>query len=65
MQSCLLRDERRAELRALESLERIRPRLREVAGEEGETVAQLADGLAELDPGQRDVTLLYAWEELS
>jgi RNA polymerase sigma factor (sigma-70 family) len=65
----LLRNERRAEMRAMESLARIRPQLtegRDVDGDgDGENAALLADALAKLDPGQRDVLLLYAWEELS
>ena len=63
----LLRNERRAEQRALESLARTRPRLAEPGNEGGdaESAARLADALARLDPGQRDVLLLYAWEDLS
>jgi RNA polymerase sigma-70 factor (ECF subfamily) len=63
----LLRNERRAEQRAFESLARIRVRPLEAAdgGGDGENAARLADALAGLDRGQRDVMLLYAWEELS
>jgi RNA polymerase sigma factor (sigma-70 family) len=61
----LLRNERRAEQRAIVSLARIRPTLPEVGGGDGENAARLADALAGLDPGQRDVMLLYAWEDLS
>jgi len=61
----LLRNERRAEQRAIESLARIRPSPPVAGGEDGESAAGLADALAGLDPGQRDVLLLYAWEELS
>ena len=61
----LLRNERRAEQHAIESLARIRPRLSEVGGDDGDNAARLADALAGLAPGQRDVMLLYAWEELS
>ena len=52
----------------MEALARIRPRVSEVGGEGddgSESVPGLADALATLDPGQRDVLLLYAWEELS
>jgi RNA polymerase sigma-70 factor (ECF subfamily) len=61
----VLRNERRAEQRALELLARIRPMVSE-SGRNGEDdTARLADALSGLDPGQRDVLLLYAWEELS
>jgi RNA polymerase sigma-70 factor (ECF subfamily) len=61
----LVRNERRAEQRALELLVRIRPAVSVVGPSEGEDAARLADALGRLDPGQRDVLLLYAWEELS
>jgi RNA polymerase sigma-70 factor (ECF subfamily) len=61
----LLRNARRAEQRAIESLARIRPCLSEVGDEHGESAPGLGDALAGLDSGQRDVMLLYAWEELS
>jgi RNA polymerase sigma factor (sigma-70 family) len=62
----LLMNERRAEQRSLEVVDRIR-------AQPVPPVAQLADGLdhevasalAELDPDQRDVLLLFAWGELS
>ena len=61
----LLRNERRAQQRAIESLASIRPAQSGAGGEDGENAQRLADALAGLDRGQRDVMLLYAWEELS
>jgi RNA polymerase sigma-70 factor (ECF subfamily) len=61
----LLRNERRAERRAFELLVRIRPAVSGVGRDEGEDAVRLAEALSGLDPGQRDVLLLYAWEELS
>jgi RNA polymerase sigma-70 factor (ECF subfamily) len=63
----LLRNERRAEQRSLETVDRIQ-------AQPLPPVAKLADhgldhevaaALAELDPDQRDVLLLFAWGELS
>jgi RNA polymerase sigma factor (sigma-70 family) len=63
----LLMNEHRAEQRSLEAVDRIR-------AQPVPPVAQLADdgldhevaaALAELDPDQRDVLLLFAWGELS
>jgi RNA polymerase sigma-70 factor (ECF subfamily) len=61
----LLRNEQRAEKRALETLGRLA--LSAVAPPSPEVlhVGQLGKLLSSLDRGQRDVLLLYAWEELS
>ena len=61
----LLRNERRAEIRALEALSRVdRGEATEAAGTGG-IDPRLAALLAQLDSDQRDVLLLYAWGELS
>lgn len=61
----LLRNERRAEKRALEALARLAPS--EVAPPSSDVVhaEQAGKLLSSLDRDQRDVLLLYAWEELS
>jgi RNA polymerase sigma-70 factor (ECF subfamily) len=61
----LLRNEQRAEKRALETLGRLTPS--EVAPPSPEVLhaGHLGKLLSTLDRGQRDVLLLYAWEELS
>jgi RNA polymerase sigma factor (sigma-70 family) len=61
----LLRNERRAEQRALELLARIRPTLSEPGWNDLEEAARLAAALGGLDADRRDVLLLYAWEDLS
>jgi RNA polymerase sigma-70 factor (ECF subfamily) len=61
----LLRNERRAETRSLDALSRVgRGDVTEAPGIGG-IDPRLAAMLAELDPDQRDVLLLYAWGELS
>jgi RNA polymerase sigma-70 factor (ECF subfamily) len=61
----LLRNERRAELRTLHALARVdRGEVSEAAEIRGMD-PRLAALLADLDPDQRDVLLLYAWGELS
>lgn len=61
----LLRNDRRAEQRALEMLGRLgRSAGASVSPEPGDALP-LGEMLAGLDPQQRDVLLLYAWEELS
>lgn len=59
----LLRNERRAERRAVHAL-MTRQQDLSPGGSEADA-AQLAVGLAELDAEQRDVLLLYAWADLS
>lgn len=61
----LVRNERRAEIRALEALSRIRRGEVTEAPRIDGIDPSLAALLAELDPDQRDVLLLYAWGELS
>ena len=61
----LLRNERRAEQRALELLGRLGPGGPVSHPEQVADVSRVGDLLARLDPDQRDVLLLYAWEELS
>ena len=60
-------NERRAELRSLEAVARIRaqpvPPATELAHDELDQ--DVAAALAELDPDQQDVVLLFAWGELS
>lgn len=61
----LLRNERRAELRTLQMLARLRQVPDAGTAAPGGIDPRLAAVLAELDPSQRDVLLLYAWGELS
>jgi RNA polymerase sigma factor (sigma-70 family) len=62
----LLRNERRAERRALAVVERLPP-LDVSSSPPGEGLdrARLADALAALEDSQRDVLLLHAWADLS
>jgi RNA polymerase sigma-70 factor (ECF subfamily) len=63
----LLMNERRAERRSLEAVDRIQaqpvPAVAELADDGLDH--EVAAALAELDPDQRDVLLLFAWGELS
>jgi RNA polymerase sigma factor (sigma-70 family) len=61
----LLRNDRRAEQRALELVGRLCPGGPVLAQEDAADVSGVGEMLARLDPDQRDVLLLYAWEELS
>lgn len=63
----LLMNERRAEQRSLEAVARIQAQpLRPAAELANDGLDhEVAASLAELDPDQRDVLLLYAWGELS
>jgi RNA polymerase sigma factor (sigma-70 family) len=61
----LMRNERRAERRALEAVGRLGSSMSSPAPHEPPCISDLGELLAELDHGQRDVLLLYAWEELS
>ncbi len=63
----LLMNDRRGERRSLETLGRMRAQPRPAAGEptDGGLDQVVAAALAELDPDQRDVLLLFAWGELS
>jgi RNA polymerase sigma-70 factor (ECF subfamily) len=61
----LLRNERRAETRELEALGRAARSVPSIATADAGGETHLGEALAELDGGQRDVLLLYAWEELS
>lgn len=60
-------NERRAEQRSLEAVDRIRaqpvPPVAQLDNDELDD--EVAAGLAELDADQRDVLLLFAWGELS
>lgn len=60
----LLRNEFRAERRSLEALGRLGREVVTVEVQSPEP-ADLGSLLADLDPDQRDVLLLYAWEDLS
>jgi RNA polymerase sigma-70 factor (ECF subfamily) len=63
----LLMNERRAEQRSLEAVARIQAQPLRPAAELADDGLdhEVAVSLAELDPDQRDVLLLYAWGELS
>ncbi len=61
----LLRNEWRAERRGLDLVTRLSRGLTAREGERGESNVEVAPLLAQLDADQRDVLLLYAWEELS
>jgi RNA polymerase sigma-70 factor (ECF subfamily) len=63
----LLMNERRAEQRSLETVDRIQAQPVPSAGEPADDGLdhEVAAALAELDPDQRDVLLLFAWGELS
>jgi RNA polymerase sigma-70 factor (ECF subfamily) len=65
----LLRDHWRSEERVSATVARLRDDRSRSGRMDGAVVgggdAELARALASLDPGQRDVLLLYAWEELS
>jgi RNA polymerase sigma-70 factor (ECF subfamily) len=61
----LLRDEWRAERRALDLLARFAATVLEATGDTAGDASPLAAALSDLDPDQRDVLLLYAWEELT
>jgi DNA-directed RNA polymerase specialized sigma24 family protein len=61
----LLRNEWRAQKRTLALLGRLRPREVPGAVSDPAGVSGVGELVAGLDPGQRDVLLLYAWEDLS
>lgn len=61
----LLRNERRAEKRALEVLGRIRSATTPQDSADVDAPSALGEMLTRLDPDQRDALLLFAWEELS
>jgi RNA polymerase sigma-70 factor (ECF subfamily) len=63
----LLMNERRAEQRSLEAIARIQAQPAPPGAELADDGLdhQVATALAELDPDQRDVLLLFAWGELS
>ena len=61
----LLRNQRRAENRALQALRRLAPDDVTPASSGTEETTELGELLAGLDRDQRNVLLLYAWEELS
>ncbi|HEY1521795.1 MAG TPA: RNA polymerase sigma factor [Solirubrobacteraceae bacterium] len=61
----LLRNERRAEQRALELVGRLGSGEPVSAPDDVAEFSRVGEVLATLDPDQRDVLLLYAWEELS
>jgi RNA polymerase sigma-70 factor (ECF subfamily) len=61
----LLRNEQRAEKRALEALGRLAPSELAAASPDVLHAEHLGKLLSSLDRDQRDVLLLYAWEELS
>jgi RNA polymerase sigma-70 factor, ECF subfamily len=61
----LLRNEQRAEKRALEALGRLAPSEVALPSPEVLHAEHLGKFLSSLDRDQRDVLLLYAWEELS
>ncbi len=61
----LLRNERRADQRALEMVGRLSPGDPASPPENAAEFSRVGEVLARLDPDQRDVLLLYAWEELS
>jgi RNA polymerase sigma factor (sigma-70 family) len=63
----LLHDRRRRDRRELDTMQRVRdePRLHREHPDLEPLDPALAQALAGLDPGQRDVLLLYAWAELS
>ncbi len=61
----LLRNEWRAERRALELLSALRADLAGSGAPEESDHAALAAALVGLDPDQRDVLLLFAWEDLN
>lgn len=61
----LLRNEWRAEKRGANLLTRLSGGLAAAHGGTGESAEPLGRLLAQLDPDQLDVLLLYAWEELS
>jgi RNA polymerase sigma-70 factor (ECF subfamily) len=61
----LMRNERRAEQRALNALSRLRPLTAQATPYEEVDKTRVAALLADLDRDQRDVLLLYAWGELS
>jgi RNA polymerase sigma-70 factor (ECF subfamily) len=61
----LLRNEQRAEKRALEALGRLAPSGVALPSPEVLDAEDLGELLSSLDRDQRDVLLLYAWEELS
>ncbi|MDQ2895213.1 MAG: RNA polymerase sigma factor [Actinomycetota bacterium] len=63
----LLMNERRAERRSLEAVDRMKVQPVPPAAELADDLLdhQVGAALAELDPDQRDVLLLFAWGELS
>jgi RNA polymerase sigma-70 factor (ECF subfamily) len=62
----LLRNERRSERRGFEMVMRLSRGVRRPdAPSDDDMIGQLAPLIAALDPDQRDVLLLHAWEELS
>jgi len=61
----LMRNQWRAEQRALAALARLASDARRAAAPDRQEGDRLAAGLAQLDRGQRDALLLYAWEGLS
>jgi DNA-directed RNA polymerase specialized sigma24 family protein len=61
----LLRNDWRAEKRALALLGRLRPRELPGVVSDPAGVSGVGELVAGLDPGQRDVLVLYAWEDLS
>jgi RNA polymerase sigma factor (sigma-70 family) len=63
--SNLLRNERRAEKRALTAVGRLAAPESAPPPQDGIEVPRVGAALSRLDRDQRDVLLLYAWEELS
>src|ERR1700728_4024660 len=61
----LLRNERRAEQRATTALAQLTAAVGSGEAGEGADRAEVLQSLARLDPDQRDVVLLHAWEGLS